>query len=78
MSLKKTNAVWSHLCVESKKQENKKIKTKLIYREKIGGCQRGRGGVGEKSEWAQKIQTYKTDKSWGCNIRCYINISITP
>lgn len=33
------------------------------YRKQIGGCQRERGGVGEKSERGQKIQTYKIDKS---------------
>lgn len=48
------------------------------YRKQIGGCQRERGGVGEKSERGQKIQTYKIDKSWGCNVRCYINMSIIP
>ena len=61
-SMKKTNIVWYHLRVESKKQEKQnKAKTGLVYREQIGRCQRKRGGVGEKSEPGQKIQTYKID-----------------
>ena len=56
MSLKKTNTVWSHLCVESKKQENKKQKSNS-YIEKRLVVARGEG-VG----WVKRVNGPKRYK----------------
>ena len=65
--LRKTNTVWSHLYVESKKNK------KQIHRnrDQICGCQKQGGGVGELDEGGQKVQTsgYKINKYWGYNVQ---------
>ena len=47
ISQRKTNTVWSHLYVESKKEKHKWA---YRYREQIGGCQR-HGVVGGRNGW---------------------------
>ena len=57
ISQTKTNTAWSHLCVESKKQNGwiNKAKQKQThkYREKNGGYQRGRGWGDGQNLWEE-------------------------
>ena len=64
----KTNTVWLHLHVESKKNNNNKTPSSQ-YREQTGGCQRWGGGqVGKTGKGSQKVQTFQLQKPWGWNV----------